>query len=68
MAFKSERHRRWFFSNKAKGTLPSRSKTMGAAYFANGAHDINNFVTPLRDRYGGVSGPIPASEARFFRL
>lgn len=66
MAFKSDRHRRWYFANKKKGTLPSKS--IGAAYFAKGAHDKNNFVMPLRDRYGGVSGPIPASEARFFRL
>lgn len=70
MAFKSKRHRKWYFANKKKGTLPSRSNIKGYSVnspAADGSRDKDNFVTPLYD-FGGFIGPISASESKFFRF
>lgn len=65
MAFKSERHRKWYFANKKKGTLPSRSNIKG--YSVNSPAADGSRDTPLHD-FGGFIGPISASESKFFRF
>jgi hypothetical protein len=57
MAFKSDKHRKWYFANKKKGTLPGKERK---------SHIPLVFHRP--DRYGGVSGPLTKQETGFFGL